>query len=53
MFLGDASYSMYILHIPVSLWWKWVSTKALGLSLPPLLNFTVMVTLVIALAALN
>ncbi len=53
VFLGDASYSMYILHIPVSLWWKWIATKALGLSLPPLLNAAVMVALVIGLAALN
>src|SRR5476649_1364812 len=53
VFLGDASYSMYILHIPVSLWWKWVATKVLGLSLPPLLNFAVMVALVIGIAALN
>ena len=53
VFLGDASYSMYILHIPISLWWKWVSTKVLGLSPPPLLNFAVMVALVIGIAALN
>jgi peptidoglycan/LPS O-acetylase OafA/YrhL len=53
VFLGDASYSMYILHIPISLWWKWVATKALGLTLPPLLNFAVMVVLVIGIAALN
>ena len=53
VFLGDASYSMYILHIPVSLWWKWIATKALGLSLPPLLNAAVMVALVIGIAALN
>ncbi|MEI6201741.1 MAG: acyltransferase [Enhydrobacter sp.] len=53
VFLGDASYSMYILHIPVSLWWKWIATKALGLTVPPLLNFAVMVVLVIAIAALN
>ena len=53
VFLGDASYSMYILHIPVSLWWKWVATKALGLSVPPLVNFIVMVALVIGIASLN
>ena len=53
VFLGDASYSMYILHIPVSLWWKWVASKVLGLSVPPLLNFAVMFGLVVALAALN
>ena len=53
VFLGDASYSMYILHIPISLWWKWASTKVLHLSLPPLLNFAVMVALVVAIAAVN
>ena len=53
VFLGDASYSMYILHIPVSLWWKWVATKVLGVSLPPLVNFVVMFALVIGVAALN
>jgi peptidoglycan/LPS O-acetylase OafA/YrhL len=53
VFLGDASYSMYILHIPIGLWWKWIATKVLGLSLPPLLNSSAMFLLVIAVAALN
>jgi peptidoglycan/LPS O-acetylase OafA/YrhL len=53
VFLGDASYSMYILHIPVSLWWKSISTKVLHLSLSPFANFLAMFLLVIAIASLN
>jgi peptidoglycan/LPS O-acetylase OafA/YrhL len=53
VFLGDASYSMYILHIPISLWWKWVTTKILHLSIPPTANFLITLGLVIVLASLN
>ena len=53
VFLGEASYSMYILHIPVSLWWRWVAINVLHVDPPPLLNFAVMVALVIGVAALN
>ena len=27
VFLGDASHWMYILHIPISLWWKWLRPR--------------------------
>jgi peptidoglycan/LPS O-acetylase OafA/YrhL len=37
--LGEASYSIYILHIPLRLWWETFADGALGLSLPPWLNF--------------
>lgn len=52
VFLGDASYLMYILHIPVDLWWKSISSKALHLSLPPLLDSLTTFLLVVAVASL-
>jgi peptidoglycan/LPS O-acetylase OafA/YrhL len=29
--LGEISYSMYILHVPISFWWNWLVQKQLGL----------------------
>jgi peptidoglycan/LPS O-acetylase OafA/YrhL len=52
VFLGDASYLMYILHIPLDLWWKSISTKLLHLSLPPLLDSLTTFLLVVAVASL-
>ena len=38
--LGEASYSIYILHIPLRIWWQALVNDVLGLSFPPWLSFS-------------
>jgi peptidoglycan/LPS O-acetylase OafA/YrhL len=45
--LGEASYAIYILHIPLRLWWD-IVCELLGLSLPEGLNFALYFALVVA-----
>src|SRR5207244_3833279 len=36
--LGDASYSIYILQLPLLWWWQWVGRKILSHAAPPLVE---------------
>lgn len=38
--LGDASYAIYILHIPLWMWWYHIAVVDLRSELPPLIEFT-------------
>lgn len=46
--LGEASYSMYILHMPLYSWWHWVVERRLDLDLAPLTSFVGYYALVVA-----
>jgi peptidoglycan/LPS O-acetylase OafA/YrhL len=52
IFLGDASYAIYILHVPISFWWEAVQKYALGLSGPYKLNAFLDVGMIVAIAVI-
>lgn len=51
--LGEASYSMYILHSPIYFWWNWVTSKAMGWNVPSLVDLALSVALVICASILS
>lgn len=51
--MGEASYSIYILHMPLQFWWGWFMEKVMRLSLPVFLNFALYFALVIAVSLLS
>lgn len=53
MWLGEISYSMYILHVPITFWWNWLVQKQLGLQLGWLLDFALYFSLVLIVSALT
>lgn len=55
MLLGEASYSIYILHVAIVVWWNWFMSKAqaLGWSLPSPVNTAVYFALVISVSILT
>ena len=50
--LGEASYSMYVLHSPIYVWWRWLTSKVIGLELPPLADLALWLALVIGISVL-
>jgi peptidoglycan/LPS O-acetylase OafA/YrhL len=46
--MGEASYSIYMLHMPLQFWWGWFMQKVLRLSLPVFPNFVLYCAFVIA-----
>jgi peptidoglycan/LPS O-acetylase OafA/YrhL len=53
VFLGEASYSVYILHAPVAFWWNWLSHKTLEMTLPIVGDFFVYFGLVLGISILS
>jgi peptidoglycan/LPS O-acetylase OafA/YrhL len=51
--LGEASYSMYILHIPLRVWWDWITKRMFQLNLPTFQNFALYFGLVVAVSLLS
>ena len=51
--LGESSYSIYILHIPVAFWWEWITRKVLRLGLPAWTDFWLFFALVITVSVLS
>lgn len=47
---GEASYAIYILHVPIWLWWDRIFRVTLNLDLPPIIDFTAYTASVIALS---
>jgi len=45
--LGEASYALYILHWPLAMWWQRLTQRALGLSLPPAMDFALYFALIV------
>ena len=45
--LGEASYALYIIHVPVAWWWNWLTR---GLFLPPFVSFLLYFLLVLVLS---
>ena len=52
LLMGEASYSIYILHVPIWFWWDWTTRKILRSSLPALLDFAIYFGLVIVASVL-
>lgn len=50
--LGEASYSIYILHIPIWFWWNWFTRKIFHSSLPAFPNFAIYFALVVVASVL-
>lgn len=48
--LGDASYAIYILHVPIWLWWDRIIRVKLNLQLYPLVDFIIYLSAVIAIS---
>jgi peptidoglycan/LPS O-acetylase OafA/YrhL len=48
--LGEASYSVYILHLAVALWWQWITKKMFFISLSATAEFLIVFALVIAVS---
>lgn len=48
--LGDASYAIYILHVPIWLWWDRVTRVVLGFDWPVVLDFACYLAVVLALS---
>jgi peptidoglycan/LPS O-acetylase OafA/YrhL len=48
--LGEASYSIYILHVPLGYWWSWITR---GLALPAIASFGAYFALVIVASILS
>ena len=47
LLLGEASYSMYILHIPLAFWWHVLTQKVLSMNLPGMIDFALYFLLVV------
>jgi peptidoglycan/LPS O-acetylase OafA/YrhL len=45
--LGEASYAMYILHMPLRFWWGWITRQKLHADMPWLLDLGLFLCLVI------
>lgn len=48
LILGEASYATYLFHVPIAFWWDTVVHKALGLSMPPWIDFALYFAVVVA-----
>jgi peptidoglycan/LPS O-acetylase OafA/YrhL len=48
--LGEASYAIYIVHMPVWFWWNWSAHKIGAVMLPPYVDFALYLFLVIVVA---
>ena len=51
LLLGEASYAMYILHIPMRFWWK-IGREAIGIGLPNRLDLALYFCVVVAVSIL-
>ena len=51
LLLGEASYAMYILHIPIRFWWE-IGREAIGIELPNWLDFALYFCAVVAVSIL-
>lgn len=51
--LGEASYSMYILHSPIFFWWTWLTTKAMGVTLSFAVELGLLLALVVGVSILS
>jgi len=49
--LGEASYSMYILHVPIGFWWEW-TTAHLPMALPAWAGFAAYFVLTVVISVL-
>jgi peptidoglycan/LPS O-acetylase OafA/YrhL len=48
--LGEASYSIYILHDPIFFWWTWLVHKQFGLDFPAGIDFLLYSGVVLSIA---
>lgn len=48
LLLGDASYALYILHVPLRFWWDRITRVDLAIDIPPIIDFSLYLGLVIA-----
>lgn len=51
--LGEASYSLYIMHWPIYKWWSWVTVQALGVNIRPEIDFTLYFSMVVISSVLT
>jgi peptidoglycan/LPS O-acetylase OafA/YrhL len=50
VFLGNASFAIYLLHAPLELWWEWIKEAAFGEPLRDLVEFPLYFALVLAVS---
>jgi len=50
--LGEASYAIYILHVPIWTWWDRVARVLLDLNLPPTLDFSLYLGCVLSISVI-
>jgi len=53
LFLGDASYAIYILHFPIWLWWNHFTSVAYQANLPLIVDFSIYIAAVVIGSAIT
>ena len=53
IYLGEISFSIYILHDPIAMWWEPLVLEVFGAPLPTIVDFPLYVTVVLAVSALS